>query len=400
MKILVADKFEPTGIAQLESCGCEVAYLPGTSADSMAGAIAESDPDALVVRSTKVNGAAIQVGENLSLIVRAGAGYDSIDVAEASRRGVYVANCPGKNSVAVAELAWGLILSCDRRIPDQTSDLRNGVWNKKEYAQAKGLKGATLGIIGTGQIGREIAKRARAFEMRLLGWSRNLTPERAAAIGVGYCESLGELARQSDVVSVNVAANAETAGLIDLAFVDAMKPGAMLINTSRGSVVDHEALAHGIREKGIRAGLDVYGKEPGGSAAEFEDPIVGMPGVYGTHHVGASTDQAQLAIADEAVRIIQNYLLKGVVENCVNLATRTQAIQLLTVRHLNQPGVLAHVFEVLGNSRINVEEMENIVYEGNEAACAKIQLSAPLADSDQQRILENKSILAVTTNQI
>lgn len=400
MKILVADKFDSSGLEKLESLGCEVAYRPDTTADSMKDAIAATVPTAIIVRSTKVNAQAIQAGSELSLIVRAGAGYDSIDVAEASRRGIYVANCPGKNSVAVAEVAWGLILSCDRRIPDQTADLRNGIWNKKEYSKAKGLKGATLGVIGTGQIGMEIARRAKAFEMRVVGWSRNLTPILATSLGIGFCGSLLELAKQSDVVSISVAANVQTSGLIDDAFVDAMKIGAILINTSRGNVVNQDALSRGIVEKGIRAGLDVFENEPGSGAGDFTDPIAELAGVYGTHHIGASTDQAQLAIANEAVRVVQNYLHQGEVCNCVNLASRTKATELITVRHLNRPGVLAHVFEVLGNAKINVEEMENVIYEGSEAACAKIQLSGALAEVDQKRILENNNVLSVTTNQI
>lgn len=158
MKILIADKFQPAGRDRLNSLGCEVVFAPETTAEQMQAAIESAAPNVLIVRGTKVPAEAIRAGDNLSLIVRAGAGYDSIDVAEASRRGISVANCPGKNSVAVAELAWGLILACDRRIPDQTADLRQHAWNKKEYSKARGLKGRTLGIVGTGQIGMEVAQ--------------------------------------------------------------------------------------------------------------------------------------------------------------------------------------------------------------------------------------------------
>ena len=249
MKVLIADKFQAGGIEELKNAGCEVVFEPDTSADQMAGALADHQPNVLVVRSTKVSAAAIQAGEKLALIVRAGAGYDSIDVAEASRRGVYLANCPGKNSVAVAELAWGLILACDRRIPDQTAELRAGKWNKKEYAKAAGLKGRTLGVIGTGQIGMAIAQRGKGFEMNVVGWSRSLTADKAEQLGIGFCESLQQLAQESDVVSISVAATAETKQLIDAAFLSHMKPGAFLINTSRGSVVDQAALESAITEK-------------------------------------------------------------------------------------------------------------------------------------------------------
>ena len=395
MKILIADKFDESGIEQLQAAGCEVVSQPATTADQMQAAIETHAPNVLIVRSTKVSAAAIASGNHLSLIVRAGAGYDTIDVAEASRRGIFVANCPGKNSVAVAELAWGLILACDRRIPDQTGDLRSGVWNKKEYSKARGLKGLTLGIIGLGQIGQEIAKRGKAFGMQVVAWSRSLDQAKAEALGIGFCETLEAVAQQSDVVSVNVAANQDTADLIDSQFVTNMKNGAYLINTSRGSVVNQAALSAGIKDKGLRAGLDVFANEPGSGDDQFADSIVKLPGVYGTHHVGASTDQAQFAIAEEAVRVILEYLKTGRVDNCVNLAQQTTANWMLTVRHLNLPGVLAHVFDVIGNAKINVEEMQNVIYDGAEAACARMELAEKLGKSHLEQIQSNEHILSL-----
>lgn len=400
MKVLIADKFQTGGIEQLKNAGCEVVFEPDTSADQMADALSQHQPNILVVRSTKVSAAAIQAGAQLALIVRAGAGYDSIDVAEASRRGVYLANCPGKNSVAVAELAWGLILACDRRIPDQTADLRSGKWNKKEYAKAAGLMGRTLGVIGTGQIGMAIAQRGKGFGMNVVGWSRSLTAEKAEKLGIGFCESLQQLAQESDVVSISVAATAETSQLVDATFLSHMKPGAFLINTSRGSVVDQAALESAITEKGLRAGLDVYAEEPGSGVADFSADIVGMPGVYGTHHVGASTDQAQEAIASEAVRVILAYCDTGNVENCVNLASRTPATTLLSIRHMNRPGVLAHVFQVVGDAKINVEEMQNVIYDGAEAACARIQIGDQLSADQLQTIADNEYVLSVESTKI
>lgn len=400
MRILVADKFQTSGIAALKQLGCEVVSQPDTSAEQMEQAIRTVDPDILIVRGTKVPGPAIQAGRRLSMIVRAGAGYDSIDVKQASRSGVFVTNCPGKNSVAVAEVAWGLILACDRRIPDQQADLRAGKWNKNEYSKARGLKGRTLGIVGTGQIGLEIAARGRAFGMNVIAWSRSLTSEKADSLELGYCPTLLDLARQSDVISVSVAANAETNQLINAAFVAEMRSNAILINTSRGSVVDQNALADAVKAKGLRLGLDVFAQEPGGGTGDFADPIIQLPGVFGTHHVGASTDQAQDAIADEAVRIVRHYLETGEVANCVNLAAKTPATSLLTVRHQNQPGVLAHVFHVIDEAHINVEEMENIIYDGAEAACARIQLDTELTAEHLERIRTNPHILAVEMSRI
>src|SRR5262249_23161924 len=159
MKILVADKFEKSGLDGLAGAGCDVVYQPDLQDEALGRAIRESSADVLVVRGTTVTGPMLE-GTALSLVVRAGAGYNTIDVATASRCGIYVSNCPGKNAIAVAELAFGLMLALDRRIPDNTIDLRAGRWNKKEYSKARGLFGRTLGLIGFGNIGQELARRA------------------------------------------------------------------------------------------------------------------------------------------------------------------------------------------------------------------------------------------------
>ena len=376
MRVLIADKFEKVGVDGLKELDCEVIMQPELTAEQLPDAIRSADPAILIVRGTKVSAAALAAGPSLSLVIRAGAGIDTIDLAAASGRGIFVSNCPGRNSVAVAELAMGLLLSCDRRIPDQVADLRQGRWQKGEYSRARGLYGRTLGIVGLGQIGREIGKRARAFGMRVAAWSRNLTIEEAARIGVEYCQTPLEVARVSDAVSINVASTAETKHLVNAEFLAAMRPGAYLINTSRGSVVDQAALAAAIRSKGIRAGLDVFAAEPSGASAEFTDPIVQEPGVYGTHHVGASTEQAQVAIAHEVLRIVGAFKDTGEVPNCVNRLAKSSARYVLAVRHQNRPGVLAHVFRVLADRHVNVEEVENIIYHGAQATLARVHLDS------------------------
>ncbi len=399
-KVLIADKLETSAVEGLRAFGCQVVQQPEVAPDGLGAALAESGADVLVVRGRKVDARAIEQAKSLALIVRAGAGYDTIDVAAASRRGIFVANCPGKNSIAVAELAWGLILAADRRIPDQVADLRAGKWNKKEYSQAQGLYGRTLGIVGLGQIGQEIAQRGLAFGMRVAAWSRSLTEERAESHGATFCSNIVNLAKISDVVCVSVAANEETANLIGEKFFNALRPGAILINTSRGTVVDPNAMAAAIRDKKLRAGLDVFAKEPAGGTGTFEDPIVKEPGVYGTHHVGASTEQAQQAVAAETVRIVRSFVERGEVPNCVNRAASTPATTLLSVRHLNRPGVLAHVFYTLGQAKINVEEMENIIYEGAEAALARIHLDSAPTPEQLQHISRGDHVLAVSLSQI
>jgi D-3-phosphoglycerate dehydrogenase / 2-oxoglutarate reductase len=375
MHVLIADKFEQSGRDGLQAIGCEVSYQPDLKDDALVEAIAAAKPDALVVRSTKVTEAMMDAGA-LKLVVRAGAGFNTIDVAAASRRGIYVSNCPGKNSIAVAELAFALILALDRRIADNVISLRRGEWNKKEFSKARGLYGRTLGLIGVGRIGQEMIPRAGAFGMPVVAWSRSLTPERANSLGLEYKESPQEVARAADIVSVHLALTPDTRSLIGADVFGSMKDGAYFINTSRGEVVDQAALVHAMRTRGIRAGLDVYASEPTSATAEFEDDIAGEANLYGTHHIGASTDQAQEAIAAETVRIIQTFKETGKVPNVVNLARRTPATHRLVVRHRDRPGVLAHVLDAIKAAEINVQEMENIVFEGSEAAVARINLEA------------------------
>jgi D-3-phosphoglycerate dehydrogenase / 2-oxoglutarate reductase len=301
----------------------------------------------------------------------------------------------------VAELVLALLLSMDRRIPDQATDLRNGKWGKGEYSKARGLYGRTLGIVGLGQIGREVAARAQAFGMKVIAWSRSFTHEEADRLGIAYAQTPLEVARLSDALSVNVAATADTRNLVNAEFLAAMRPGAYLINTSRGSVVDEAALEKAVREKGIRAGLDVFQNEPAGSSGEFGNGIVQVPGVYGTHHVGASTEQAQVAIAHEVIRIVQAFRDTGEVPNVVNRLARSSATHVLTIRHRNRPGVLAHVFGVLAGAAINVEEVENIIYHGAQATLARIHLDGAPNNGTVERIRSgNSDIISVELSEI
>ena len=379
MKVLIADKFEQSGRDGLNALGSEISFQPDLKDAPLVDAIAKEQPDVLVVRGTKVTEPMLAAGP-LKLVVRAGAGYNTIDVAAASRRGIYVANCPGKNSIAVAELAFALILALDRRVADNVIALRAGEWNKKEFSKARGLFGRVLGLVGLGSIAQEMIPRARAFGMPVVAWSRSLTSEKAERLGVERMNSPLDVARAADIVSVHVALKPDTKMLINEAFFAAMNDGAYFINTSRGEVVDQNALLEAIHAKGIRAGLDVFAIEPTSAVADFEDPIANETNVYGTHHIGASTDQAQEAIAAETVRIIKTFKETGQVPNVVNLAAHTPATHRLVVRHLDRPGVLAQVLDAIKAESINVQEMENIVFDGAEAAVARINLDkAPSA---------------------
>jgi D-3-phosphoglycerate dehydrogenase len=393
MRVLIADKFEQSGREGLQALGCEISYEPDAKDESLIKAIEKVLPDVLVVRGTKVTEPMLDAGP-VKLIVRAGAGYNTIDVAAASKRGIYVANCPGKNSIAVAELAFALLLALDRRIADNVSALRRGEWNKKEFSKARGLFGRTLGLIGLGRIGQEMIPRARAFGMPVVAWSRSLTAERAAVLGVELKDSPKAVAADADVVSVHLALSPETRNLLDADFFSVMRPGSYFINTARGGVVDQKALAEAMKTRGIRAGLDVYAVEPTSSTAEFHDDIVKEAGLYGTHHIGASTDQAQEAIAAETVRIVKEFKETGKVPNVVNLALQTPATHRLVVRHLDRPGVLATVLDAIKAEQINVQEMENIVFEGAAAAVARINLdNAPTKECLQKLEAGNPDII-------
>ncbi len=399
MKILIADKFPDGKIEDIKNIGYEIVYEQGLKEDSLLEKLKNAKPDVLVVRSTVVTGEMIESDSSLSLIIRAGSGYNTIDVKTASARSVYVANCPGKNAVAVAELAFGHLLSLDRRIPDNVLDLRGGKWNKKEYSKAGGVYGKTLGIVGVGRIGQELITRAKAFGMDVVAWSRSLTPGRAEALGILYAKSPLAVASESDVVSVHLALTEDTKGLIDPEFFAAMKPGAFFINTSRAEIVDEAALLKAIDEKGIRAGLDVFSAEPSAKAGDFTGTIAKSGGVYGTHHIGASTDQAQNAVADETVRILEEYMLTGHVHNCVNLMEKTPASYMLSVHHKNRVGVLANVLDIIREVNINVEVMENIIFAGGDGACARIQIDGKMTAKDIEK-MESSSEEITSVSQV
>jgi D-3-phosphoglycerate dehydrogenase len=409
MKVLIADTFERSGIEGLKAAGCDVVYEPELKDETLRGAIGSTGADVLVVRGTRVTGPMLDSGR-LSLIVRAGAGYNTIDVAGASTRGIYVSNCPGKNAIAVAELAFALILALDRRVPENVAELRAGKWNKKEFSKAAGLYGRTLGLLGAGNIGQEMIRRAAGFGMNVVLWSRRydganrpLTDQDARDLGVesalrtvriDLAQTPSDVAARADILSIHLALGPETKGLVNAALLDRLKPGAILVNTARGDVVDYPALAAAVRDKALRVGLDVFASEPASPVADFHDDIVALPAVYGTHHIGASTDQAQEAIAAETVRIVRTYKETGKVPNVVNLAKRTPATHMLVVRHRDRPGVLAHVFNHLRSADLNVQETENIVFEGAEAAVARINLDGAPSSSLCDRIkAENGDIL-------
>jgi D-3-phosphoglycerate dehydrogenase len=394
MLVLIADKFPTQGREILARMG-EVIYRPELGEADLPAALAETHADILVVRSTVVNAAAMQATPNLSLVIRAGAGVNTIDLKAASARGIFVANCPGKNAIAVAELTMGLLLALDRRIVDATLELRQGTWNKAKFGKARGIKGQTLGLLGFGIIAREVAVRARAFGMKLLAYDPHMaSAEHCEALGVTPQPSLTALLEASDVLSVHVPYNKTTHHLIGAEQLALLRPGSIVLHTSRGGVVDDTALAAAVRSGQLRAGLDVFEGEPADSKASYKSLAAELPDIYATPHIGASTEQAEAAISEEVLRIVHDYAAHGVVHHSVNLADRSTRYSLV-IRHLDRVGVLAGVLTALREEQVNVQNMSNIIFAGGEAACATITFETEPSPTLLQRLRDHESILAV-----
>jgi D-3-phosphoglycerate dehydrogenase len=387
MRVLFADAVDPSIVQVLAERGHDCDIDPSVTAEDLPARVA--GVEVLVVRSTRVTAETIAAARDLELIVRAGAGTNTIDVQAAADVGIYVTNVPGRNAIAVAELTMGLLLAIDRRIPENVAELRAGTWNKSAYAKADGLFGKRLGIVGLGTIGLAVAERAAAFGLQVAAVRKDRPPEveeRVRALGIELVDSLPDLVETSDVVSIHVPAAPETEGMFDAELLGRMRPGAIVLNTSRGDVVDEAALLEAIEERGLRVGLDVYPDEPASGNAAWSSKLAQHPKVVGTHHIGASTEQAQRAVADGVVEIVDTFA-RGEVLHCVNLAPRGLGTHSLHIRHVDRIGVLARVFETLRRRGLNVEHMENRIFEGGKAAVATIEVAGDV-DADLVATLE------------
>lgn len=395
MRVLIADKLPASGVRAIAQLGLVVDDRPELGAKDLPAALRDTGADILVVRSTQVTAEAFEAAPRLGLVVRAGAGTNTIDVAAANRHGVFVTNCPGKNAIAVAELTLGLVLALDRRIPDAVAEMQRGQWNKKRYGKALGLHGRRMGLVGFGHIGREVAARARAFGLVVESFSLELTPALADHHGIELAESLHDLLRRSDIVSVHVPYSKGTHHMIGAAELALLKDGALLVHTARGGVVDDAALADAVRSGRIRAALDVFEDEPAGSEAPFASALRELPGLYGTPHIGASTEQAEEATAAEAARIIDVYVRTGAAPHAVNLKRDSATRYTVVVRHRDRVGVLAALLGALREEQLNVQEMQNVVFDGHETACASIGLERQPSPELLERMRQNPDVLAV-----
>jgi D-3-phosphoglycerate dehydrogenase len=284
-RILVTEPIAEEGLARLrEAADVDVS----TDLDKAALLAALPQYDALVVRSaTKVTEEVLAAGTQLRVVGRAGTGVDNIDVAAATKRGILVVNAPASNSVAVAELTIGMIMSLARHIPQSHGSVQSGKWERNKYMGVE-VRGKTLGLVGLGRIGAEVARRARGLEMQVVAYDPVVSTDRAAQLGVTLM-ALDEVLAQSDYVSLHVPLVDATRGLISAARLAQMKPTAYLINAARGGIVDEVALLEALEKRQIAgAALDTFEKEPPAG-----NPLVGHPRVISTPHLGASTVEAQ-----------------------------------------------------------------------------------------------------------
>ena len=309
MKIIVADKISPHGVQLLVDAGWEVKQ-PGATA--LGAELA--DADALIVRSaTRVTDELLAQAPRLRIVGRAGVGVDNIDLEAATHRGILVVNTPGSSATSVAEHTLALMLAMARSVPQLNAAMHAGRWEKSGAAGAE-LRGKTLGLVGLGRVGGEVARRAKALEMRVLAHDPYLNAERAAEWGVQLMP-LAEMLGQADYVSLHTALSPATEGLINQATLAQMKRGARLINTARGELVDEAALVEALGSGHLAgAGLDVFAIEPPGNS-----PLMALPNVIATPHVAGSTAEAQEEVGVQIAQQIRDFLAEGVLRNAVNL---------------------------------------------------------------------------------
>ncbi len=396
MKILFADTLSDTALQRLRAEGDDCIVEPGLDAETLPERIAGFD--VLVVRSTRVTAATIEAGNRLGLIVRAGAGTNTIDCARAAELGVYVCNVPGRNAIAVAELTLGLMLSIDRHIATASADAKAGQWNKKTYSRARGLHGATLGIIGMGAIGFEVAQRAAACGLRVVTEDKPRSKairQRMEDIGILSLPDRPAVLAAADIVSLHVPADKSTVAMVNAEFLAQMKPDAVLINTSRSDIVDEQALIEALNSTNLRAGLDVFANEPSVSTGLVDSELARHHKVTVTHHIGASTRQAQEAVAEGAVELIEHYR-NGSIVDCVNLEQAPRRTATLSVRHHDRVGVLASVLQELRSNRINVANMSNRIFAGSLAAAATIDVAGEISEQLLDTLRAHPDVMQVS----
>ena len=315
--IIVLDTLSPDGLALLDAAAKQgIAYevKTGLSGDALREALAAHD-GAICRSGVKITAAALKGNSRLKAIVRAGVGTDNIDKEAATRQGIVVMNTPAGNTVSTAEHAFALLLGLSRNVAAADASLRSHAWDRNKFMGVQ-LAGKTLGIVGLGRIGQAVARRARAFDMHVMGFDPFLSPDRAAELGVELVANARDLLPHVDYLTVHTPLTEETKYLVGMKDLDSLKPGIRLINCARGGIYEEQALVEGLK-RGVIAGvaLDVFEKEPC-----TESPLFGMPGVLVTPHLGASTEEAQSQVAVEGVGLLCDFLTTGTIRHAVNSA--------------------------------------------------------------------------------
>jgi len=322
MKVLVSDKLAEEGVEILRrEKDIEVDVKTGLSTEQLKEIIGEYD--AIIVRSaTKLTAEVISAAERLKVICRAGVGVDNVDVRAASRKGIIVMNTPGGNTTSTAEHTMGLLMALVRNIPQAVSSMKTGKWDRKKFTGTQ-LAGKTLGIIGLGRVGVEVARRARAFDMKVIAYDPYIGQKTRAAEGVTMVQELGELLREADIITIHTPLTPETKRIIGKQEFEMMKKGARLINCARGGIVDEEALYEAVKSGKLSgAALDVYEKEP-----PEELKLARLENVVVTPHLGASTDEAQVAVAVDAAHQVVDALHGREVRFTVNFPSLDERVQ-------------------------------------------------------------------------
>lgn len=373
--ILICDVFSQDGIRVLSEEGHEVVYNKDLSGESLVKEVSDLNPEILVVRSTKVTKSVIDASSNTKVIIRAGAGTDTIDVDYASEKGIYVTNCPGKNATAVAELAMGLIISIDRRLAENYLLQKQGKWRKGMFAKCLGLKGRTLGLIGFGNIAQKVAKRALSFEMKVVAY--DVIPRESEE--VQFASSPEEVLGLADIISLHVPNLPTTKGMVNTEFLKKMKENAVLINTARGELINEEDLkAHLEATENFWYGTDVLKGEPSSKECDWEHPLAFHRRVYGSHHIGASTKQAEAEIGEEVVRIAQKYKQTGEIDDA-NLVNKSiiQKGSTLVIKAKKGPKALADIYTTLEKHSWSVNTTESNLLKGDDLVLLKILGDGP-----------------------
>ncbi len=312
--ILIPDSVDQRAITLLHEAGMNVTAPGSMSRAETLAAVPEAD--ALVIRSaTRVDAEMLEAATRLRVIARAGVGVDNVDLVAATQRGVVVMNTPDGNTISTAEYTLGLMLALARHIPHSYNDLQAGRWERKAFMGVE-LRRKTLGIIGFGRIGRAVARRAQAFEMRVIAHDPYITPEMAISLNVEIV-SLDTLYDQADFITLHSIINDDTREMINAASIARMKPGVRIINAARGALVNEYDLADAIRSGQVAgAALDVYQQEP----LPPDSPLIGLPNIIHTPHLAASTTDAQVQVGVDAAQEVLDALTQGVYRNVVNPA--------------------------------------------------------------------------------